>query len=132
MRRFLLFVLLAKLVVPAVAQPIKTPIVLDLKAGKLLGVRTGNYAADEMIWIEGDRIKEVGKSADIQWEMRPSYAPVDKMWSVFQIRFEFVKWTIYAAVQGSIPSPGPSRAAAPRRLVPGLTAGSFGRRALSG
>jgi imidazolonepropionase-like amidohydrolase len=51
----------------ATAQEGKTPPrEVGVKAGKILDVRTGNYQADQMIWIEGDRIKAVGKSTDIQ------------------------------------------------------------------
>jgi imidazolonepropionase-like amidohydrolase len=34
-------------------------------AGKILDVRTGNYAPDQIIWIEGGKIKAVGKAAEI-------------------------------------------------------------------
>ena len=44
------------------------PIVL--KAAKILDVRKGKYLENAAIWIDGDRIKEVGPAADIQ-----SHAP---------------------------------------------------------
>ena len=33
-----------------------------IRAGKILDVRTGSYATDQIIWIEGDRIKAVGNT----------------------------------------------------------------------
>lgn len=75
MKRFTVAVLLVAFALPAVAQQTKTPIVIAIKAAKLLDVRTGNYAADQMIWIEGDRIKAVGRSAGVQRQM-PSGAKI--------------------------------------------------------
>jgi imidazolonepropionase-like amidohydrolase len=42
------------------------PISIVVKAGKLLDVRKGSYVENAAIWIEGDRIKEAGRFADIQ------------------------------------------------------------------
>lgn len=53
----------------AEAQP---PTVIIVKAAKLLDVRNGVYLDNGAIWIEGERIKEVGASRDIQ-----SNAPKD-------------------------------------------------------
>ena len=39
---------------------------LLVKAGKLLDVRKGAYLEGAALWIEGDRIKEVGRLADVQ------------------------------------------------------------------
>lgn len=77
MKRLSILVLLVVLAVPILSQQTKTPIVVAVKAGKLLDVRTGNYTADQMIWIEGDRIKAVGKSAEIQRQMPPSAKIID-------------------------------------------------------
>jgi imidazolonepropionase-like amidohydrolase len=55
------------------AQQTTTATVVAVKAGRILDVRTGNYLTDQIIWIEGDRIKAVGKSADLQKQM-PSTA----------------------------------------------------------
>jgi imidazolonepropionase-like amidohydrolase len=41
-----------------------------VKAAKLLDVRKGSYIDNAAIWIEGERIKEVGKASDVQ-----SHAP---------------------------------------------------------
>jgi imidazolonepropionase-like amidohydrolase len=38
---------------------------IAVRAGKVLDVRTGNYATDQMIWIEGDRIKAIGNTSEI-------------------------------------------------------------------
>jgi imidazolonepropionase-like amidohydrolase len=43
-----------------------------LKAGRLLDVRTGSYIEGAAIWIEGDRIKEVGRLTEVQ-----AHAPHD-------------------------------------------------------
>jgi imidazolonepropionase-like amidohydrolase len=42
------------------------PISIVVKAGKLLDVSKGSYVVNAAIWIEGDRIKEAGRFADIQ------------------------------------------------------------------
>jgi len=53
------------------SQPAPQPITaVVVKAGKLLDVRKGAYIEGAAIWIEGDRIKEVGTLAEVQ-----SHAP---------------------------------------------------------
>ncbi|MGC2719130.1 MAG: hypothetical protein WA209_06030, partial [Candidatus Acidiferrales bacterium] len=42
-----------------------SPVEIAIHAGKVLDVRTGNYATDQIIWIEGDRIKAVGSAAEL-------------------------------------------------------------------
>jgi len=37
-----------------------------VKAAKLLDVRKGSYVEDAAIWIEGERIKEVGHASEVQ------------------------------------------------------------------
>jgi imidazolonepropionase-like amidohydrolase len=37
-----------------------------VKAGKLLDVRKGSYIANAAVWVEGERIKEVGLASDVQ------------------------------------------------------------------
>jgi imidazolonepropionase-like amidohydrolase len=37
-----------------------------VKAARLLDVRKGSYVENAAIWIEGERIKEVGRAADVQ------------------------------------------------------------------
>ena len=47
-------------------EPISGPTSVLVKAGKLLDVIQGSYVENAGIWIEGERIKEVGRLADIQ------------------------------------------------------------------
>src|SRR5580698_7775991 len=50
----------------AQARPPAAPSVeIAIHAGKVLDVRTGKYAADQIIWIEGDRIKAIGSAAEM-------------------------------------------------------------------
>jgi imidazolonepropionase-like amidohydrolase len=66
------------LAAPAVAQQgTAASTVVAVRAGKILDVRTGNYLTDQMIWIEGDRIKAVGKSSDIQKQLPSSAKIID-------------------------------------------------------
>ena len=48
------------LALTAVVTAQKTPPPVLLKAGRLLDVRSGAYRADQGIWIEGGRIRQVG------------------------------------------------------------------------
>ena len=68
-RRFAILVFAVLAFHPVFAQQMKPTSEVALKAGRILDVRTGNYLPDQMIWIEGDRIKEVGKAADIQKQL---------------------------------------------------------------
>jgi imidazolonepropionase-like amidohydrolase len=74
----LLLVAVACAGLPAVGQQTKPrPAAIAVKAGRILDVRTGNYLTDQIIWIEGDRIKAVGKAADIQRQMPADATVVD-------------------------------------------------------
>ncbi|MGB9401971.1 MAG: amidohydrolase family protein [Candidatus Acidiferrales bacterium] len=42
-----------------------SPREVAVKAGRVLDVRTGKYATDQVIWIEGDRIKAIGSEKEI-------------------------------------------------------------------
>jgi imidazolonepropionase-like amidohydrolase len=53
------------------------PAVAAIRAGKVLDVRTGNYLKDQIIWIEGDRIKAIGKAADIQKQLPAGVKIID-------------------------------------------------------
>jgi imidazolonepropionase-like amidohydrolase len=51
------------------AQESKAPESAAIRAGKVLDVRTGNYESDQIIWIEGEKIKAIGKAAEIQRQL---------------------------------------------------------------
>ena len=54
-------------VVCAQSQPEAPPTVsVVLKAAKILDVRQGSFLENAAIWIDGERIKEVGRASDIQ------------------------------------------------------------------
>jgi imidazolonepropionase-like amidohydrolase len=53
------------------------PTAVAVKAGKVLDVRTGNYLTDQIIWIEGDKIKAIGKAADIEKQLPEGTKRID-------------------------------------------------------
>jgi imidazolonepropionase-like amidohydrolase len=59
------FVLVAISGVGAAQSKPAAPSEVAVRAGKVLDVRTGQYATDQIIWIEGDRIKAIGSATDI-------------------------------------------------------------------
>jgi imidazolonepropionase-like amidohydrolase len=62
-------VVLALTGVAAIAQSkpaAQSPVSMVVKAAKLLDVRRGSYIENAAIWIEGERIKEVGKASEVQ------------------------------------------------------------------
>ncbi len=59
---------------PAPSQP---PASLVVKAGRVLDVRKGSYVENAAVWIEGDRIKEVGSASDVQAHAPKSAAVID-------------------------------------------------------
>jgi imidazolonepropionase-like amidohydrolase len=48
-----------------------------VKAGKLLDVRRGSYIENAAIWIVGDRLKEVGRLAEVQEHAPPDAKIID-------------------------------------------------------
>ncbi len=56
---------------------ITAPAEIVIHAGKVLDVRTGNYLTDQIIWIEGDRIKAIGKAADISSQVPAGAKTID-------------------------------------------------------
>jgi imidazolonepropionase-like amidohydrolase len=54
-----------------------TPAEIVIRAGRVLDVRTGNYLTDQIIWIEGDRIKAIGKAADISSQVPAGAKTID-------------------------------------------------------
>src|ERR1700735_2352592 len=53
------------------------PAEIAVHAGKVLDVRTGNYLTDQIIWIEGDRIKAIGKAAEISSQLPAGAKVID-------------------------------------------------------
>ncbi len=53
------------------------PSEVAIRAGKLLDVRTGQYATDQIIWIEGDRIKAIGSATEITAKLPAGTKTVD-------------------------------------------------------
>jgi imidazolonepropionase-like amidohydrolase len=53
------------------------PSEVAIRAGKLLDVRTGQYAKDQIIWIEGDRIKAIGSATEITAKLPAGTKTVD-------------------------------------------------------
>jgi len=54
-----------------------TPFSIVVKAGKLLDVRKGSYVENAAVWIEGERIKEVGSASEIQARAPKSAKVID-------------------------------------------------------
>jgi hypothetical protein len=60
------FLLLSLLAIPAFSQPGREGVpTLVLRGGTLLDVHTGRQVADSVIVVVGDRIRQVGRAADI-------------------------------------------------------------------
>lgn len=53
------------------------PADIAIHAGKVLDVRTGNFLSDQVIWIEGDRIKEIGKASEISSRLPAGTKTID-------------------------------------------------------
>src|ERR1700735_1161477 len=56
---------------------VSAPAEIVIREGKVLDVRTGNYLADQIIWIEGDRIKAIGKAAEISGQVPAGAKMID-------------------------------------------------------
>ena len=54
-----------------------SPTDVAIHAGKVLDVRTGNYLTDQVIWIEGQRIKAIGKASEISPRLPASTKTID-------------------------------------------------------
>lgn len=50
---------------------------IAIHAGKVLDVRTGNYLSDQIIWVEGSRIKAIGKAVDVEKELPAETKRID-------------------------------------------------------
>ncbi len=53
------------------------PADVAVHAGKILDVRTGTYASDQIIWIEAGKIKAIGKAADISKQLPAGTKTID-------------------------------------------------------
>ncbi len=71
------FVLVAISEVGAAQSKPAAPSEVAVRAGKVLDVRTGQYATDQIIWIEGDRIKAIGSAAEITAKLPVGTKTVD-------------------------------------------------------
>jgi imidazolonepropionase-like amidohydrolase len=54
-----------------------SPTEVAIRAGKVLDVRTGTYASDQIVWIEGDRIKAIGNAAEMTGKLPPDTKIID-------------------------------------------------------
>jgi imidazolonepropionase-like amidohydrolase len=57
--------------------PAAPPAEIAIHAGKVLDVRTGKYAADQIIWIEGERIKAIGSAAEMSAKIPAGAKTID-------------------------------------------------------
>ena len=57
--------------------PAAPPAEIAIHAGKVLDVRTGKYAADQIIWIEGERIKAIGSAAEMAGKIPAGAKTID-------------------------------------------------------
>jgi imidazolonepropionase-like amidohydrolase len=62
---FLIWIFSLAQVCFAQAKAPATPAEVAIHAGRVLDVRTGKYATDQIIWIEGDRIKAIGSASEM-------------------------------------------------------------------
>lgn len=78
-RLAILLCVLALSSVSARAQESKShaPADVAVHAGKILDVRTGTYAPDQIIWIEAGKIKAIGKAADISKQLPAGTKTID-------------------------------------------------------
>jgi imidazolonepropionase-like amidohydrolase len=80
MRRFGISIVVSLLMATVChAQESKAPAgaSVAIRAGKVLDVRTGNYGSDQIIWIEGEKIKAIGKAAEIQKQLAAGTKIID-------------------------------------------------------
>ena len=53
------------------------PLDVAIHAGRVLDVRTGNYLSDQIIWIEGERIKAIGTASEVSPRLPASVKTID-------------------------------------------------------
>jgi len=62
----------------AAQQPMNpSPADVAIKAGRILDVSTGTYLANQIIWIEGGKIKSIGKAAEIAPQLPAGIRTID-------------------------------------------------------
>jgi imidazolonepropionase-like amidohydrolase len=54
-----------------------SPSTVAVRAGRVLDVRSGKYLSQQIIWIEGGRIKAVGNAADIEKQLPAGVKMID-------------------------------------------------------
>jgi imidazolonepropionase-like amidohydrolase len=75
---FVVSVVFAFLSILASAQePPEPPTSLVVKAGRLLDVSKGTYIENAAVWIEGERIKEVGRASDVELQAPKNAKRID-------------------------------------------------------
>jgi hypothetical protein len=73
---------------------------VDVLRGKRTEIhRTGNYASDQIIWIEGEKIKAIGKATEIQKQYPPAQREKssEKVWRSGRWRSRTVARLLWAA-----------------------------------
>ena len=53
------------------------PLDVAIHAGRVLDVRTGNFLSDQIIWVEGGRIKAIGKASEVSPRLPASVKTID-------------------------------------------------------
>ncbi len=74
---FVISTLFASAALPVRAQEPANTGVVAVKAGRLLDVRSGNYLSDQLILIESGKVREVGKTRDVQPHVPASARIID-------------------------------------------------------
>ncbi len=80
MGRFGIFLILLCSLAGTVAaqQPMSAPAAdVAVKAGKVLDVRTGTYLTNQIIWIEGGKIKSIGTAGEISAQLPAGIRTID-------------------------------------------------------
>lgn len=80
MGRFGIFLILLCSLAGTVAaqQPMSAPAAdVAVKAGKVLDVRTGTYLTNQIIWIEGGKIKSIGAAGEISAQLPAGIRTID-------------------------------------------------------
>src|SRR5580704_3542445 len=80
MKRFVILLCILVFAISAArAQESKAgaPADVAVHAGKILDVRTGHFATDQVIWIEGGKIKAIGKAAEISKQLPSGTKTID-------------------------------------------------------